>query len=57
MNVLAIGDSIVWGQGNKDEAKFSGLVTAWLRDQGHDAKLTVLAHSGAVASTAPNDGA
>ena len=57
MNVLALGDSIVWGQGNTDDAKFVNLVCAWLRSKGEQPTLTLVAHSGAVVGATQNDGA
>jgi lysophospholipase L1-like esterase len=57
MNVLALGDSIMWGQGNTDENKFVNLVCAWLRGKGQQTALTSLAHSGAVVSPTGNDAA
>ena len=55
MNVLALGDSIIWGQGNTDDTKFVNLVCAWLRARGEQSSLTLLAHSGAVVSPTQND--
>jgi lysophospholipase L1-like esterase len=55
MNVLALGDSIIWGQGNADDTKFINLVCAWLRARGEQPSLTLLAHSGAVVSPTQND--
>src|SRR5947207_2946766 len=57
MNVLAVGDSIVWGQGNDEDRKSVGLVCAWLRAKGLAPTLKLLAHSGAVVSPTGNDGA
>lgn len=53
MKVLALGDSIVWGQGNRDVDKFVSRVGAWLGAP----TPTSLAHSGAVVSPAANDAA
>ena len=55
LSVLALGDSIVWGQGNTDDTKFVGVVCDLLRSRGHAPSLTLLAHSGAVASPTTND--
>jgi lysophospholipase L1-like esterase len=57
VNVLALGDSIVWGQGNTDDTKFVNLVCAWLRSKGEEPVLTFIAHSGAVVSPTQNDAA
>jgi lysophospholipase L1-like esterase len=57
VNVLALGDSIIWGQGHTADSKFVTLVCAWLRARGHDALLTLVAHSGAVVSPTSNDDA
>ena len=57
-NVLAIGDSIVWGQGLPTEAKFTSRTRDWLeqRVQG-PVTLTVFAHSGAVIHRRRDDSA
>jgi lysophospholipase L1-like esterase len=57
LRVLALGDSIMWGQGHTDATKFVTLVYAWLASRGHDPSLTSLAHSGAVVSPTQNDAA
>jgi lysophospholipase L1-like esterase len=57
MNVLALGDSIVWGQGHRDPTKFVNLVCAWLEARGEHPTLTSLAHSGAVVSPTTSDAA
>ena len=47
--MLVLGDSIMWGQGLKDEQKFSYHVERWVRGQlpGIEVHRHVLAHSGA----------
>jgi lysophospholipase L1-like esterase len=57
IKALALGDSIVWGQGNLDGSKFVGLVRAWLDSRGNTTDLTLLAHSGALAGPSDLDGA
>lgn len=48
-NVLAIGDSIMWGQGLKEEQKFTNLVAKQiLNDTGRPVRVFRYAHSGAV---------
>jgi lysophospholipase L1-like esterase len=56
LNVVAIGDSIMWGQGNREEAKFTSRVLDWLRARGQPAELASFAHSGAIAARTPRDG-
>jgi GDSL-like lipase/acylhydrolase family protein len=48
--ILAIGDSIMWGQGLKEEAKFTTQVANWVKSQlpGRLVTLHQYAHSGAV---------
>jgi lysophospholipase L1-like esterase len=55
--VLAIGDSIMWGQGNREDRKFVRLVRDWLRDERKkaDVCLSSIAHSGAVAAARTTD--
>jgi lysophospholipase L1-like esterase len=57
LDLLALGDSIIWGQGNVDGQKFVALVSAWLKSRGHEPALTLVAHSGAVAIPTQNDSA
>jgi lysophospholipase L1-like esterase len=46
LNLVALGDSVVWGQGHRPETKFVTLVHAWLVAQGHEvAPLVLKAHS------------
>lgn len=55
LKMLVLGDSVMWGQGLKEEHKFSYMVRDWLcekRNGGHcadknDVQLQVVAHSGA----------
>jgi hypothetical protein len=57
-NVVAIGDSIVWGQGLPAEAKFTSLTRDWLEARlQRPVTLTVFAHSGAVIHRRPDDSA
>lgn len=57
-NILAIGDSIVWGQGLPTEAKFTSRTRDWLEERLQvPVTLTVLAHSGAVIHRRPDDSA
>jgi lysophospholipase L1-like esterase len=56
LNVAAIGDSIMWGQGLRQESKFASRVAEWLRTQlqGRPVNLHHVAHSGAVIGFAEN---
>ena len=65
MQMLVLGDSIMWGQGLKPEQKFSWRIKCWLQEKtGREVHTRVEAHSGALlagASTTPprfksNDG-
>jgi len=48
-NILAIGDSVMWGQGLLKENKFADKTREWIRSQiGGDVILKMRAHSGAV---------
>lgn len=48
-NIVALGDSIVWGQGLDDRSKFTFIVRDWLAAQLQaPVTLSVFAHSGAV---------
>lgn len=48
MRIVALGDSVVWGQGLLSEQKFTALVNQGLNENSPDGgSLTVLAHSGA----------
>jgi hypothetical protein len=48
-DMIVLGDSIMWGQGLKDEQKFSSRVERWVRSQlpGIEVRRRVFAHSGA----------
>jgi lysophospholipase L1-like esterase len=51
LQMLVLGDSIMWGQGLKDEEKFSTRVKCWLEEKtNREVKLHVEAHSGAIIS-------
>jgi lysophospholipase L1-like esterase len=53
MHMLVLGDSIMWGQGLRDDEKFSSRVKCWLEKKtNREVKLHVEAHSGAVISGA-----
>ena len=55
LQMLVIGDSIMWGQGLRDEEKFSSRVKCWLEQKtDREVKLHVEAHSGAVISGSPS---
>jgi lysophospholipase L1-like esterase len=49
--MLVLGDSIMWGQGLREEEKFSSRVKCWLQERtNREVKVHVEAHSGAVIS-------
>lgn len=51
LHMLVIGDSIMWGQGLREDEKFSTRVKCWLEDKtNREVKVHVEAHSGAVMS-------
>ncbi len=51
LQMLVIGDSIMWGQGLREEEKFSSRVRCWLQEKtAREVKVHVEAHSGAVIS-------
>jgi lysophospholipase L1-like esterase len=53
LHLLVLGDSIMWGQGLKEEEKFSSRVRCWLQEKiNREVKVHVEAHSGAVISGA-----
>ncbi|MEP7227515.1 MAG: SGNH/GDSL hydrolase family protein [Gemmatimonadales bacterium] len=58
-NILAFGDSIMWGQGLSHNLKFATLVKDWVGANlsGRAVTLQNLAHSGAVIQTDSEDGA
>ena len=54
--MVAVGDSVMWGQGLASASKFTTKVRAWLIGRmGKDVRLVTLAHSGAI--TAPGTAA
>ena len=53
LQMLVLGDSIMWGQGLKDDEKFASRVKCWLEEQtNREVKLHMEAHSGAIISGA-----
>jgi lysophospholipase L1-like esterase len=51
LQMLVLGDSILWGQGLRPEEKFSSRVKCWLEERtDREVKVHVEAHSGAVIS-------
>ena len=49
LNMVVLGDSIMWGQGLEEEEKFSTLVAQWLESAtGRTVRRHVFAHSGAI---------
>jgi lysophospholipase L1-like esterase len=49
LQMLVIGDSIMWGQGLREEEKFSSRIKCWLEEKtNREVKVHVEAHSGAV---------
>jgi lysophospholipase L1-like esterase len=53
LNMLVLGDSIVWGQGLKDEHKAWHQTKTWLKETtGRDVRERIEAHSGAVIGAA-----
>jgi hypothetical protein len=55
LRMLVIGDSILWGQGLKQERKAWWRVKCWLEDKtGREVKEDVRAHSGALLEAPPN---
>jgi len=55
LNVAALGDSIVWGQGNIESDKFVSLVCDTLNAAGHDVVFHSVAHSGALVTRTKSD--
>jgi len=54
LQMLVLGDSIMWGQGLREEEKFSSRVKCWLEEKtNREVQVHVEAHSGAVISAAP----
>lgn len=50
-NMLVLGDSILWGQGLKEQNKPWYLVKTWLQTNGHSVRERVEAHAGAMIGT------
>jgi lysophospholipase L1-like esterase len=49
LQMLVLGDSVMWGQGLRDEEKFSSRVKCWLQEKtNREVMVHVEAHSGAV---------
>ena len=49
IEMLVLGDSIMWGQGLKPEEKFSWRIKCWLQEKtNREVRQTVFAHSGAL---------
>jgi len=49
LQMLVLGDSIMWGQGLREEEKFSSRIKCWLQEKtNQEVKVHVEAHSGAV---------
>jgi hypothetical protein len=54
LEMLVLGDSIMWGQGLKPEQKFSWRIKCWLQEKTHrEVRQNVFAHSGALLSADP----
>lgn len=54
LNMLVLGDSIMWGQGLRKEDKSWWRVKSWLQDKtGREVKEKIEAHSGALIETTP----
>ena len=51
--LLALGDSVMWGQGLAAGHRFVDLVASYIASTGRQVELASLAHSGAVVCTAP----
>ncbi len=53
LNMLVVGDSIMWGQGLKQERKFWWRIKCWLQEKtGREVKEKIEAHSGAAIEAA-----
>ena len=53
LQMLVIGDSIMWGQGLREDEKFSSRVKCWLQEKTErEVKVHIEAHSGAIISGA-----
>ena len=59
VEMLVVGDSLVWGQGLEEKDKFYTLVADWLRSDAFDSRrevnLKVKAHSGSTAKFHPDE--
>lgn len=54
LEMLVLGDSIMWGQGLKPEQKFSWRIKCWLQEKtNREVKQNVFAHSGALLTAGP----
>src|SRR6267143_1578670 len=54
LEMLVLGDSIMWGQGLKPEQKFSWRIKCWLQEKtNREVNQKVFAHSGALISANP----
>ena len=54
LQMLVLGDSIMWGQGLREDEKFSSRVKCWLQEKtNREVSVHVEAHSGAVISVGP----
>ena len=54
LQMLVLGDSIMWGQGLREDEKFSSRVKCWLQEKtNREVRVHVEAHSGAVISVVP----
>lgn len=51
-NMLVLGDSILWGQGLKEQNKSWYLLKSWLQTNGHTVRERIEAHSGAMIGSA-----
>ena len=51
-NMLVLGDSILWGQGLKEQNKSWYLVKSWLQTNGHSVRERIEAHAGAMIGAA-----
>lgn len=52
LDLLVLGDSILWGQGLKDQNKSWYLVRTWLQTNGHTVRERIEAHAGAMIGSA-----
>lgn len=56
LDMLVVGDSIMWGQGLKQERKFWWRIKCWLQEKtGREVREKIEAHSGASIETAGNE--